>query len=42
MELIVAFVVALSRRAGGVAEALPIFGMLALGAKRLLHLLPQL
>lgn len=42
MALIAAFVLALSHRPGGVAEALPILGMLALGAQRLLPLMQQL
>ncbi len=42
MALIAAFVLALSRRPGGVAAALPILGMLALGAQRLLPLMQQL
>jgi ABC-type bacteriocin/lantibiotic exporter with double-glycine peptidase domain len=42
MVLIAAFVLALSHRSGGVAEALPILGMLALGAQRLLPLMQQL
>ncbi len=42
MALIAAFVLALSHRQGGVAEALPILGMLALGAQRLLPLMQQL
>ena len=42
MVLIAAFVLALSHRPGGVASALPILGMLALGAQRLLPLMQQL
>ena len=42
MALIAAFVLALSHRPGGVAAALPILGMLALGAQRLLPLMQQL
>jgi ATP-binding cassette, subfamily B, bacterial PglK len=42
MALIALFVLALSRRPGGVAAALPILGMLALGAQRLLPLMQQL
>ena len=42
MALIAAFVLALSYRPGGVAAALPILGMLALGAQRLLPLMQQL
>jgi ABC-type bacteriocin/lantibiotic exporter with double-glycine peptidase domain len=42
MGLIAAFVLALSHRAGGVAAALPILGVLALGAQRLLPLMQQL
>lgn len=42
MALIAAFVLALSQRPGGVAAALPILGMLALGAQRLLPLMQQL
>lgn len=42
MALIAAFVLALSHRAGGVAAALPILAMLALGAQRLLPLMQQL
>jgi ATP-binding cassette subfamily B protein len=42
MALIAIFVLALSHRAGGVAAALPILAMLALGAQRLLPLMQQL
>ena len=42
MALIAAFVLALSHRPGGVAAALPILGVLALGAQRLLPLMQQL
>lgn len=42
MALIGAFVLALSYRTGGVAAALPILAMLALGAQRLLPLMQQL
>ena len=42
MALIAAFVLALSRRSGSVAEVLPILGVLALGAQRLLPLMQQL
>lgn len=42
MALIAAFVLALSNRTGGVAAALPILAMLALGAQRLLPLMQQL
>jgi ABC-type multidrug transport system fused ATPase/permease subunit len=42
MALIAAFVLALSYRSGGVAAALPILGMLALGAQRMLPLMQQL
>jgi ATP-binding cassette subfamily B protein len=42
MALIAVFVLALSYRLGGVAAALPILGMLALGAQRLLPLMQQL
>ena len=42
MALIAAFVLTLSSRPGGVAAALPILGMLALGAQRLLPLMQQL
>jgi ABC-type multidrug transport system fused ATPase/permease subunit len=42
MALIATFVLALSHRAGGVASALPILAMLALGAQRLLPLMQQL
>ncbi len=42
MTLIAAFVLALSYRSGGVAAALPVLGMLALGAQRLLPLMQQL
>ena len=42
VALIAAFVLALSHRPGGVAAALPILGMLALGAQRLLPLMQQL
>lgn len=42
MALIAAFVLALSQRPGGVATALPILAMLALGAQRLLPLMQQL
>ena len=42
MALIAAFVLVLSNRPGGVAAALPILGMLALGAQRLLPLMQQL
>lgn len=42
MALIAVFVLALSYRPGGVAAALPILGMLALGAQRLLPLMQQL
>lgn len=42
MVLIAAFVLALSHRPGGVSAALPILGMIALGAQRLLPLLQQL
>jgi ATP-binding cassette subfamily B protein len=42
MSLIAMFVLALSHRAGGVAAALPILAMLALGAQRLLPLMQQL
>lgn len=42
MALIATIVLALSHRPGGVAAALPILGMLALGAQRLLPLMQQL
>jgi ATP-binding cassette subfamily B protein len=42
MALIAALVLALSKRPGGVAAALPILGMLALGAQRLLPLMQQI
>lgn len=42
MALIAVFVLAMSYRAGGVAGALPILGVLALGAQRLLPLMQQL
>lgn len=42
MALIAVIVLALSHRPGGVAAALPILGMLALGAQRLLPLMQQL
>ncbi len=42
MVLIAVFVLAMSHRQGGVAAALPILGMLALGAQRLLPLMQQL
>lgn len=42
MALIATFVLALSRRSGGVAAALPVLAMLALGAQRLLPLMQQL
>ena len=42
MALIAVFVLILSHRAGGVATALPILSMLALGAQRLLPLMQQL
>ena len=42
MALIAALVLVLSRSAGGVAAALPILGMLALGAQRLLPLMQQI
>ena len=42
MMLIAALVLAMSYRSGGVAAALPILGMLALGAQRLLPLMQQL
>jgi len=42
MALIAAFVLVLSLRPGGVAAALPILGMLALGAQRLLPLMQQI
>lgn len=42
MALIATFVLALSQRPGGVAAALPILAMLALGAQRLLPLMQQL
>lgn len=42
MALIAVFVLALSHRPGGVAAALPILGVLALGAQRLLPLMQQL
>ncbi len=42
MAMIAAFVLALSHRTGGVAAALPILAMLALGAQRLLPLMQQL
>ena len=42
MALIAAFVLVLSRREGGLAVALPILGMLALGAQRLLPLMQQI
>jgi ATP-binding cassette, subfamily B, bacterial PglK len=42
MVLIASFVLALSRRTGGVVAAMPILGMLALGAQRLLPLMQQL
>jgi ATP-binding cassette subfamily B protein len=42
MALIAVFVLALSHREGGVAAALPILAMLALGAQRLLPLMQQL
>ena len=42
MALIAIFVLALSHREGGVAAALPILAMLALGAQRLLPLMQQL
>jgi ATP-binding cassette subfamily B protein len=42
MALIAVFVLALSHRIGGVASALPVLAMLALGAQRLLPLMQQL
>lgn len=42
MALIAVLVLAMSYRTGGVAAALPILGMLALGAQRLLPLMQQL
>ena len=42
MALIAVFVLALSHRPGGVAAAMPILGVLALGAQRLLPLMQQL
>lgn len=42
MALIAVFVLALSHRSGGVASALPILAMLALGAQRLLPIMQQL
>lgn len=42
MALIAIFVLAMSYRPGGVAAALPILGMLALGSQRLLPLMQQL
>ena len=42
MALIAVFVLAMSYRPGGVAEALPILGILALGAQRLLPLMQQI
>lgn len=42
MALIAAFVLALSHRPGGVTGALPILGVLALGAQRLLPIMQQL
>jgi ATP-binding cassette subfamily B protein len=42
MALIAAFVLVLSLRPGGVTAALPILGMLALGAQRLLPLMQQI
>lgn len=42
MALIAVFVLAMSYRTGGIAAALPILGMLALGAQRLLPLMQQL
>ena len=42
MALIAAFALALSHRLGGVAGALPLLGMLALGAQRLLPLMQQI
>ncbi len=42
MALIAVFVLALSHREGGVASALPVLAMLALGAQRLLPLMQQL
>ncbi len=42
MALIAIFVLVLSQRAGGVVDALPILGVLALGAQRLLPLMQQL
>ncbi len=42
MALIAAFVLVLSHRPGGVASALPILAMFALGAQRLLPLMQQL
>jgi len=42
MALIAVFALALSNRPGGVAAALPILGVLALGAQRLLPLMQQL
>lgn len=42
MALIAALVLAMSYRTGGVAAALPILGMLAFGAQRLLPLMQQL
>jgi ABC-type bacteriocin/lantibiotic exporter with double-glycine peptidase domain len=42
MALIATFALVLSHRTGGVAGALPILGMLALGAQRLLPLMQQL
>ena len=42
MVLIAVLVLAMNYRHGGVAEALPILGMLALGAQRLLPLMQQL
>jgi len=42
MVLIAVFVLALSYRSGGIGAALPILGMLALGAQRLLPLMQQI
>jgi ABC-type bacteriocin/lantibiotic exporter with double-glycine peptidase domain len=42
MALIAAFVLALSQRPGGVISEIPLLGMLALGAQRLLPLMQQL
>ena len=42
MVLIAIFVLALTNRSGGVTAALPLLGMLALGAQRLLPLMQQI